>query len=303
MQGGGPGELVHELELLFSLLARTGPGVDGPALTSTQRVVLIELVSAGPLRLGALAASIGLSDPTVSRAVDGLVAAGIVERRPDPDDRRAVLHVATSKGRKWVEQRRTEVAAALDTALEGMPAADRAQLVRLVAALNDELRASGARASAPLRDAARLTMSESVAGRGNPKVTLAVLSIAGLAYAVLSSSVVPALPTIQHDLNASETGVTWLLTGYLLSASVGTAILGRLGDMYGKEHVLLWTLVILAAGTLLAALSHTLALLIAARVIQGVAGGIYPLSFGIIRDEFPRERVAGSIGLISNESG
>jgi MFS family permease len=142
-------------------------------------------------------------------------------------------------------------------------------------------------------------MSPSKPRRGDPRVTLAVLSMAGLAYAVLSSSVVPALPTIQHDLNASETGVTWLLTGYLLSASVGTAIIGRLGDMYGKEHVLLWTLVVLAAGTLLAAVSHTLALLIAARVIQGVAGGIYPLAFGIIRDEFPRERVAGSIGFIS----
>ncbi len=135
--------------------------------------------------------------------------------------------------------------------------------------------------------------------RGDPRVTLAVLSMAGLAYAVLSSSVVPALPTIQHDLGASETAVTWLLTGYLLSASVGTAIIGRLGDMYGKEHVLFWTLVLLGGGTLLAALSHTLALLIAARVIQGVAGGIYPLAFGIIRDEFPRERVPGSIGLIS----
>jgi MFS family permease len=93
--------------------------------------------------------------------------------------------------------------------------------------------------------------------------------------------------------------VTWLLTGYLLSASVGTAILGRLGDMYGKEHVLVWTLVILAAGTLLAAVSHSLALLIAARVIQGVAGGIFPLAFGIVRDEFPPDRVAGSIGLLS----
>ncbi|HST25356.1 MAG TPA: MFS transporter [Gaiellaceae bacterium] len=133
----------------------------------------------------------------------------------------------------------------------------------------------------------------------HPRVTLAVLSVAGLAYAVLSSSVVPALPTIQHDLHASETSVTWLLTGYLLSASVGTAIIGRLGDMYGKEHVLLWTLILLAGGTLLAALSHTLPLLIAARVVQGVAGGIYPLAFGIIRDEFPRERVAGGIGFIS----
>jgi len=135
--------------------------------------------------------------------------------------------------------------------------------------------------------------------RSSPNLTLAVLSSAGLAYAVLSSAVVPALPTIQHNLHTSETGVTWLLTGYLLSASVGTAILGRLGDMYGKEHVLVWTLVMLAAGTLVAALSHSLALLIAARVIQGVAGGIFPLAFGIVRDEFPREKVAGSIGFLS----
>jgi EmrB/QacA subfamily drug resistance transporter len=135
--------------------------------------------------------------------------------------------------------------------------------------------------------------------RNHPAVTLAVLSTAGLAYAVLSSAVVPALPTIQHSLNASETGVTWLLTGYLLSASVGTAILGRLGDMHGKERVLLYTLVILAGGTLLAAVSHSLGVLIVARVIQGVGGGIFPLSFGIIRDEFPRDRVPGSIGLMS----
>jgi EmrB/QacA subfamily drug resistance transporter len=135
--------------------------------------------------------------------------------------------------------------------------------------------------------------------RSSPNLTLAVLSSAGIAYAMLSSAVIPALPTIQHSLGASETGVTWLLTGYLLSASVGTAIIGRLGDMYGKEHVLVWTLVVLVAGTLLAAVSHTLALLIVARVIQGVAGGIFPLSFGIVRDEFPREKVAGSIGFLS----
>jgi EmrB/QacA subfamily drug resistance transporter len=142
-------------------------------------------------------------------------------------------------------------------------------------------------------------MSQSALERVNPRVTLAVLSGAGLAYAVLSSAVVPALPTIQHSLHTTETGVTWLLTGYLLSASVGTAILGRLGDMYGKKRVLVWTLVILSAGTLLAAVSHSLALLIAARVIQGVAGGIFPLAFGIVRDEFPPEKVAGSIGLLS----
>ena len=150
MQEKAPLELVNELELLFSLLARTGTGGDGPALTSTQRVVLIELVSAGPLRLGALAARIGASDPTVSRAVDGMVAGGIVERRPDPDDRRAVLLVATAGGRAWVERRRKEAAAALAAALERMPADERTEIVRLVAALNDRLRDSGAERSAAL---------------------------------------------------------------------------------------------------------------------------------------------------------
>src|SRR6202167_4779014 len=112
--------------------------------------------------------------------------------------------------------------------------------------------------------------------RAHPNVILAGLSLAGLAYAVLSSAVIPALPTLQHSLHTTETGAAWLLTGFLLSASVGTAIIGRLGDMYGKERLLLWTLLILAAGTLIAAVSDSLGMLIFARVIQGVAGGIFP---------------------------
>jgi EmrB/QacA subfamily drug resistance transporter len=141
--------------------------------------------------------------------------------------------------------------------------------------------------------------SATVEDRTHPTLILAVLSLGGVAYAMLSSSVVPALPTMQHALHTTETGIAWLLTGYLLSASVGTAILGRLGDMYGKERLLLVTLAILAAGTLLAAVSSTLALLIVARFVQGASGGIFPLAFGIVRDEFPREKVAGSIGLLS----
>src|SRR5947199_5834463 len=132
-------------------------------------------------------------------------------------------------------------------------------------------------------------MSEA-SDRAHPNLILAVLSLAGLAYAVLSSAVIPALPSFQHDLHTTETGVTWLLTGFLVSASVGTSIIGRLGDMYGKERSLLWTLMVLTAGTLLAAVSQSLAMLIAARVGQGVAGGFSPLAFSIARDEFPSER-------------
>jgi EmrB/QacA subfamily drug resistance transporter len=137
----------------------------------------------------------------------------------------------------------------------------------------------------------------------NPNLILAVTALAGLAYAMLSSAVIPALPSIQHSLHTTETGVTWLLTGYLLSASVATSILGRLGDMYGKERLLLITLVILGAGTVISALSTSLVPMIAGRIIQGAGGGIFPLAFGIVRDEFPRERVAGSIGILSSILG
>jgi MFS family permease len=136
------------------------------------------------------------------------------------------------------------------------------------------------------------------AQRVQPNVILAVLSLAALTYAILSSAVIPALTTIQHSLHASETGITWLLTGFLLSASVGTAIIGKLGDMYGKQRLLVWTLLILAAGTLVAALADSLPVLTVGRIIQGVAGGIFPLAFAIVRDEFPADRVAGSIGLM-----
>ena len=142
-------------------------------------------------------------------------------------------------------------------------------------------------------------MASETADRTHPNVTLAVLALGGLTYAMLSSLVIPALPTMQHQLHTSETGIAWLLTGYLLASSIGTAIIGRLGDIYGKERLLLWTLVVLGFGTLLAAVAGSLPLLIAARFIQGVAGGIFPLAFGIVRDEFPREKVAGGIGLLS----
>ncbi|MEA2214407.1 MAG: hypothetical protein QOF83_4355 [Solirubrobacteraceae bacterium] len=139
--------------------------------------------------------------------------------------------------------------------------------------------------------------------RLHPTLILAVISLAGLSYAMLSSAVIPALTTIQHDLHASETGVTWLLTGYLLSASVGTSILGRLGDMYGKERMLLLTLALLAVGTLISALATSLMPMIIGRVIQGAGGGVFPLAFGIVRDEFPPEKVAGSIGIVSSILG
>jgi len=130
-------------------------------------------------------------------------------------------------------------------------------------------------------------------------ITFAMLAMAAIVYALLQSLVAPALPAIQADLHASATGATWILTAYLLSACVATPIVGRLGDMFGKKKMLVITLWILALGTLLAALSSTIALMTAARVIQGIGGAVFPLAFSIIRDEFPKERIAQGIAMIS----
>jgi EmrB/QacA subfamily drug resistance transporter len=134
-------------------------------------------------------------------------------------------------------------------------------------------------------------------------LTLAVLAVAALAYALLQTMVAPALPDIQRELGASTSAVTWVLTIYLLSASVFTPILGRLGDMFGKERLLVFVLIVLGIGTLVSALSHSLGMLIAGRAIQGAGGAVFPLAFGIIRDEFPPAKVGTGIGLISATFG
>lgn len=130
-------------------------------------------------------------------------------------------------------------------------------------------------------------------------LTLAVLLTATLAFALQQTMVAPALPAIQAELHTSTTTVTFVLTGFLLTASVSTPIVGRLGDMFGKERVLVIALCIFGVGSVVCALSHSIEVLIAGRAIQGMAAAVFPLSFGIIRDEFPPERVATGIGLVS----
>ncbi len=122
-------------------------------------------------------------------------------------------------------------------------------------------------------------------------LTLAVLTVAALAFALMQTMVAPALPDIQRELHTSTSAVTWVLTIYLLAASVSTPIFARVGDIFGKERVLVLVLIVFGVGSLVAALSHSFGMLVAGRAIQGAGGAIFPLSFGIIRDEFPKEQM------------
>ncbi len=133
--------------------------------------------------------------------------------------------------------------------------------------------------------------------RRHYQVTFVTLVVGVAGFSLLQSLVLPVLPTIQRNLHTSQDTVTWVLTAYLLSAAVFTPILGRVGDMTGKDRMFVVALAALAAGSLLAAVATSIGVMIVARAIQGVGGAVLPLAFGIIRDEFPPEKVASAIGV------
>jgi predicted MFS family arabinose efflux permease len=130
-------------------------------------------------------------------------------------------------------------------------------------------------------------------------LTFVVLATAAVAYSLLQSLVIPAIPLLEHTLHTSENGASWLLTGFLLSAAMATPILGRVGDAVGKEKMIVIVLVVLSVGNLVSAVATALPLMLVGRVIQGAGGAVFPLSFGIIRDEFAAHRVPGAIGVLS----
>ncbi|WOX14237.1 MFS transporter [Streptomyces sp. N50] len=135
--------------------------------------------------------------------------------------------------------------------------------------------------------------------RKSSRLTFAVLATGAGVFSMLQSLIAPALPTVQHALHTSQSTATWVMTAYLLSASVFTPILGRVGDLVGKKRTLVAVLLAVLAGCLVAALAPNIGVLIIARVVQGVGGALFPLSFGIIRDEFDASRVPGSISNLS----
>jgi EmrB/QacA subfamily drug resistance transporter len=135
--------------------------------------------------------------------------------------------------------------------------------------------------------------------RQHYNVTLAILTIAGTAFALQQTMVFPALPVFQRELDTSQAWATWVLTVFLLSASVATPLLGKLGDQYGKERMLLVSMTLFLVGTIGGAFAWDIGSLIASRAVAGAGGAVFPLSFGIIRDEFPPEKMKVGIGLLS----
>jgi MFS family permease len=139
--------------------------------------------------------------------------------------------------------------------------------------------------------------------RANPTLTLALLVVAGAAFALMQTLVVPALPYFERAFATGPEWTTWLVTSFLVSSSVLTPIIGKLGDAHGKKRMLVVSLAVFATASLGAAAAPNIESLIVFRALQGAGAAIFPLAFGIIRDQFPAEKVGVAIGTVSSVFG
>ncbi len=92
--------------------------------------------------------------------------------------------------------------------------------------------------------------------------------------------------------------VGWLVTAYLLVAAAATAVVGRIGDLFGRKKVMLAMLGIGTIGSLMSAMGDSYALILAGRAVQGLTGAVLSLAFGIVREEVRGERMPLATGIM-----
>jgi len=96
---------------------------------------------------------------------------------------------------------------------------------------------------------------------------------------------------------------SWILTSYLVSGAVMTPIAGKLSDVYGRKKIMLIIMVVYLVGVSLSSFASNISFMIVARAIQGIGMSMFPIAFGIIRDQFPREKISIGQGIITSMFG
>ena len=124
--------VVQGLGMLMRLARRAVPTTQQYGLEPATFPVLARLGAEGPQRAGELAAALCADPSTISRQVAGLVRTGLVERRTDPEDRRASLLVPTAEGHRVLDTERRRRAEQLAIALTDWSPETRGQLVELL---------------------------------------------------------------------------------------------------------------------------------------------------------------------------
>lgn len=133
--------------------------------------------------------------------------------------------------------------------------------------------------------------------------TTGILTLCGMIVSLQQTLVIPLLPDMPRILGVSPEDASWLVTATLLTGAVATPIVSRMADMYGKRRMLLVSLSVMTAGSLLAALGGGFLPLIAGRAMQGFGAALIPVGISIMRDELPAAKLPGAVSLMSATLG
>ena len=129
---------------------------------------------------------------------------------------------------------------------------------------------------------------------------LAILSCIATMVMYAETMLIPAIPDLIGHFHVSYGMSSWILTSYLIAGAVMTPIAGKLSDIYGRKKILLIIMVIYAVGVSLAGFATDIYFMIFARAIQGIGMSMFPIAFGMIRDQFPREKISIGQGVITS---
>ena len=131
-------------------------------------------------------------------------------------------------------------------------------------------------------------------------ISLGILGSALLIAMYGETMLLPAIPDIIKEFNISYNTSSWILSAYLIAGAVATPLGGKLSDIYGRKKMVMIILIVYIIGITLGGISSNIIFLIVARVIQGIGISMFPIAFGIIRDQFPSDKLAIGVGVFSS---
>jgi MFS family permease len=140
-------------------------------------------------------------------------------------------------------------------------------------------------------------------GRLPTGLVITVLALCGTLVSLQQTLVLPLLPDFPEILGTTSENASWLVTITLLAGAVGTPIVSRLADMFGKRLMLLVCLGSVIVGSAIAAMSASLALVVTGRGLAGIGTSLVPVGISIMRDHLPAERVGSGVALMSATLG
>jgi len=147
------------------------------------------------------------------------------------------------------------------------------------------------------------TTSETPQTKTKPQLIVAVLCFGALAAALMQTLVLPIQIKLPQLLHSDASNTSWVVTATLLGGAVAMPVSGRLGDIIGKQRVLLGSSVILVVGSVVCALSSSVWPMIGGRFLQGVAMGFIPVAISMVREVVPPHMASTAIATLSATMG